>query len=42
MIRTGDEYRNFDFDGPLAFVKQSAGLSDRVMGAPAATSGAPA
>lgn len=25
-------YRNFDWDGPLAFVKESAGLSDRVMG----------
>ncbi|HBU14021.1 MAG: 4-hydroxyphenylacetate 3-hydroxylase [Rhodobacteraceae bacterium GWE1_64_9] len=25
-------YRNFDWDGPLAFVKQAAGLSDRVMG----------
>jgi 4-hydroxyphenylacetate 3-monooxygenase len=25
-------YRNFDFNGPLAFVKKSAGLSDRVMG----------
>lgn len=25
-------YRNFDWDGPLAFVKESAGLSDKVMG----------
>ncbi|MGU3495726.1 4-hydroxyphenylacetate 3-hydroxylase family protein [Xanthobacteraceae bacterium A53D] len=25
-------YRNFDWDGPLDFVKKSAGLSDRVMG----------
>lgn len=25
-------YRNFDWDGPLAFVKQAAGLSDAVMG----------
>ena len=25
-------YRNFDWDGPLAFVKEAAGLSDRVMG----------
>lgn len=25
-------YRNFDWDGPLAFVKQAVGLSDRVMG----------
>jgi len=25
-------YRNFDFNGPLEFVKKSAGLSDRVMG----------
>jgi 4-hydroxyphenylacetate 3-monooxygenase len=25
-------YRNFDWDGPLAFVKDAAGLSDRVMG----------
>ncbi len=25
-------YRNFDWDGPLAFVKASAGLSDRVLG----------
>ncbi len=25
-------YRSFDFDGPLAFVKHAAGLSDRVMG----------
>ncbi|AOF93593.1 4-hydroxyphenylacetate 3-hydroxylase family protein [Sinorhizobium sp. RAC02] len=24
-------YRNFDWDGPLAFVKEAAGLSDRVM-----------
>jgi len=38
----GVVYRNFDFDGPLAFVKHAAGLSDRVMGAQAATSGAPA
>jgi 4-hydroxyphenylacetate 3-monooxygenase len=26
-------YRNFDFDGPLDFVRRSAGLSDRVLGA---------
>ncbi|MFC3088691.1 4-hydroxyphenylacetate 3-hydroxylase family protein [Tabrizicola soli] len=25
-------YRNFGWDGPLAFVKEAAGLSDRVMG----------
>ena len=25
-------YRNFDWEGPLAFVKDAAGLSDRVMG----------
>jgi 4-hydroxyphenylacetate 3-monooxygenase len=25
-------YRNFDWDGPLAFVRKAAGLSDRVMG----------
>ena len=25
-------YRNFNWDGPLAFVKDAAGLSDRVMG----------
>ena len=25
-------YRNFDWDGPLAFVKEAAGLSDKVMG----------
>lgn len=25
-------YRNFDWDGPLAFVKEAAGLSDTVMG----------
>ncbi|MDN7143375.1 4-hydroxyphenylacetate 3-hydroxylase family protein [Pseudomonas sp. JQ170] len=25
-------YRNFDWDGPLDFVRKSAGLSDRVMG----------
>ena len=25
-------YQNFDWEGPLAFVKQAAGLSDRVMG----------
>jgi 4-hydroxyphenylacetate 3-monooxygenase len=25
-------YRNFDWDGPLGFVKKSAGLSDRVLG----------
>ena len=25
-------YRNFDWDGPLAFVKEAAGLSDQVMG----------
>ena len=28
----GAVYRNFDWDGPLDFVKNSAGLSDRVMG----------
>jgi len=27
----GAVYRNFDWDGPLDFVRQSAGLSDRVM-----------
>jgi 4-hydroxyphenylacetate 3-monooxygenase len=27
-------YRNFDFDGPLEFVKHSAGLSDRVLSDP--------
>lgn len=25
-------YRNFDWDGPIAFVKEAAGLSDKVMG----------
>jgi 4-hydroxyphenylacetate 3-monooxygenase len=25
-------YRNFDFDGPLAFVRQAAGLSNKVLG----------
>ncbi|WP_417809408.1 4-hydroxyphenylacetate 3-hydroxylase family protein [Thioclava sp.] len=25
-------YRNFDWDGPIAFVKEAAGLSERVMG----------
>ena len=25
-------YRNFDWDGPLSFVKNSAGLSERVLG----------
>ncbi|QDL90854.1 4-hydroxyphenylacetate 3-hydroxylase [Paroceanicella profunda] len=30
-------YRNFDWDGPLAFVKESAGLSDRVNGGAAGT-----
>lgn len=34
-------YRNFDFDGPLDFVKKSAGLSDRVRPAKA-TAGAAA
>ena len=28
----GAVYRNFNWDGPLAFVKDAAGLSDRVMG----------
>ncbi|ANY87051.1 MULTISPECIES: 4-hydroxyphenylacetate 3-hydroxylase family protein [Pseudomonas] len=28
----GAVYRNFDWDGPLDFVRKSAGLSDRVMG----------
>ena len=28
----GAVYRSFDFDGPLDFVRRSAGLSDRVMG----------
>jgi 4-hydroxyphenylacetate 3-monooxygenase len=28
----GAVYRNFDFTGPMEFVKRSAGLSDRVMG----------
>ena len=32
-------YRNFDWDGPLAFVKQAAGLSDRVMGKNTRTTG---
>jgi 4-hydroxyphenylacetate 3-monooxygenase len=27
-------YRNFDWDGPLDFVKKAAGLSDRVRPAP--------
>ena len=27
----GAVYRNFDWDGPLDFVRKSAGLSDRVM-----------
>ncbi|MDX6535070.1 MAG: 4-hydroxyphenylacetate 3-monooxygenase, partial [Gaiellales bacterium] len=30
----GAVYRNFDFDGPLQFVQQSAGLSDRVLEKP--------
>ena len=25
-------YRNFDWDGPLALVRESAGLSERVLG----------
>ncbi|MBD9628142.1 4-hydroxyphenylacetate 3-hydroxylase family protein [Ensifer sp. ENS06] len=32
-------YRNFDWDGPLAFVKEAAGLSDRVMGGRTLTPG---
>ena len=32
-------YRNFDWDGPLAFVKNAAGLSDRVMGGRTLTPG---
>lgn len=32
-------YRNFDWDGPLAFVKDAAGLSDRVMGGRTLTAG---
>ena len=32
-------YRNFDWDGPLAFVKEAAGLSDRVMGEKTLTRG---
>ena len=29
----GAVYRNFDWDGPLDFVKKAAGLSDQVLGA---------
>ncbi len=32
-------YRNFDWDGPLAFVKHAAGLSDKVMGKKTLTRG---
>ncbi len=32
-------YRNFDWDGPLAFVQKSAGLSDRVLAETARPSG---
>jgi len=32
-------YRNFDWDGPLAFVKKAAGLSDRVLNKPTESSG---
>lgn len=32
-------YRNFDWDGPLDFVKKSAGLSDRVLGRTTRTPG---
>lgn len=32
-------YRNFDWDGPLAFVRDAAGLSEDVMGADTMTSG---
>ncbi|MCF6234407.1 MAG: 4-hydroxyphenylacetate 3-hydroxylase family protein [Rhodobacteraceae bacterium] len=32
-------YRNFDWDGPLAFVKDAAGLSDNVMGELSLTTG---
>ena len=32
-------YRNFDWDGPLSFVRKSAGLSDAVMGGVEARSG---
>lgn len=35
----GAVYRNFDWDGPLAFVKEAAGLSDRVMGGRTLTPG---
>lgn len=35
-------YRSFDFDGPLDFVKRSAGLSDRVWPPPAHVAPAPA
>jgi 4-hydroxyphenylacetate 3-monooxygenase len=35
----GAVYRNFDFDGPLDFVKRAAGLSDRAR-APKAAAGA--
>jgi len=35
-------YRNFDWDGPLDFVRKSAGLSDRVMGASKVQAQAPA
>ncbi|MCF3641614.1 4-hydroxyphenylacetate 3-hydroxylase family protein [Rhizobium sp. TRM95111] len=32
-------YRNFDWEGPMEFVKHAAGLSDRVMGATTRTAG---
>jgi len=35
-------YRNFDWDGPLAFVRQAAGLSERVMRGVDPTPGDPA
>jgi 4-hydroxyphenylacetate 3-monooxygenase len=32
-------YRNFDWDGPLQFVQNAAGLSERVLPKPTRTSG---
>jgi 4-hydroxyphenylacetate 3-monooxygenase len=34
-------YRNFDWDGPLDFVRKAAGLSDRVVGGRAADTVSP-
>ena len=31
FAQLGAVYRNFDWDGPLDFVKKSAGLSDKVL-----------